>query len=102
MIYPESASGSVLVDLLFAGIRGWKLRSGTPGRWFLSDRVEMLLGRRSHAEPASLCFGSMRSREAPDRCAYRLIERVYEAFGLRRENIPDLFDPETGRLVLPE
>jgi len=38
----------------------------------------------------------------PDRCGYRLVEQVYEAFGLRREDIPKLFDLETGRLVLPE
>jgi hypothetical protein len=37
-----------------------------------------------------------------DRCGYRRVERVYEAFGYRRDAIPKEFDSASGRLVLPE
>lgn len=39
--------------------------------------------------------------DEPDRCAYRLIRRIHEAFGYDDEQIPREFDPETGRLSLP-
>ena len=90
---------TVVVDLVLTGARGWKLRAGTPGNWFSKPKV-MQSNDLVLAQP--LTFRLSEIDGEPDRCAYRLIERVYEAFGIRREGIPNLFDPESGRLVLPE
>lgn len=38
----------------------------------------------------------------PDRCGFRLVRRVYRAFGLRESDIPSEFDRRVGRLILPE
>lgn len=38
----------------------------------------------------------------PDRCGFRLLRQVYQAFGIREEDMPKEFDRETGRLILPE
>jgi hypothetical protein len=37
-----------------------------------------------------------------DYCGFRLLRRIYQAFGLREDDIPQEFDRRTGRLVLPE
>ncbi|HEX4960082.1 MAG TPA: ATP-binding protein [Thermoanaerobaculia bacterium] len=85
----------VVVDLVLAGARGWKLRTGWLPRPRVMQSDDLVL-----TQPLTFRFREI--AEGPDRCGYRLIERVYEAFGIRREGIPDLFDPESGRLVLPE
>jgi len=36
----------------------------------------------------------------PDRCAFRLIRRVYEGFGHREDAIPAEFDRASGQLLL--
>lgn len=91
---------SVVADLSFFGIRGWKLYPGSLGRW----------QRRSHSFEESedllwerpLIFSAQEIEDEPDRCGYRLVERVYEAFGFRREEMPEEFDTKSGRLILPE
>jgi hypothetical protein len=90
---------AVVVDLVLTGARGWKLKAGTPGYWSSKPKV-MQSDDLVLAQP--LTFGFNEIDREHDRCAYRLIERVYEAFGIRREGIPNLFDSESGRLVLPE
>lgn len=40
--------------------------------------------------------------EEPDGCAFRLIRRIYQAFGIREEHMPAGFDRESGRLVILE
>jgi hypothetical protein len=40
--------------------------------------------------------------EEPDRCAFRLVRRIYQAFGRREDQMPGGFDRDSGRLVLPE
>jgi len=89
---------AVVTDLAISGLKGWELRPGMPGAWHRSwvafDADDFVL-----VQPLAFPFEEIEA--APDRCGYRLIERIYEAFGFRRESIP-LFDPATGRLVLPE
>jgi hypothetical protein len=99
----------VAVDLALAGGKGWKLRAGTPGAGTMGAMFFRLrYPIRTFTESADLVLTqplTFRFEEIdrePDRCGYRLIERVYEAFGIRREDIPNLFDSESGRLVLPE
>jgi hypothetical protein len=74
---------TVVVDLLLAGANGWKLRAG----WY-SERRIMQSKDLVLTQPLTFLFREI--AEEPDRCGYRLIERVYEAFGLRREDIPKL------------
>jgi hypothetical protein len=38
----------------------------------------------------------------PDRCAFRLVRRVFQAFGLRESFMPADFDERSGRLVMSE
>ena len=104
-IYREAlrADEPVAVDLILSEVRGWKLRPGTPGPWFTAGRLRSTF---THADdlfldkPLLYCCRDL--LEEPDRCGLRLVERVYEVFGLRREDIPQLFDPKSGRLVFPE
>ncbi len=91
----------VVVDLALFGVRGWKLRSGSPGSYpalrprVFSEADDFLLEK-------PFLFREEEIETEPDRCGYRLVERVYEAFGYRREAIPRELDRESGRLVLPE
>ncbi len=96
---PEAA---IVVDVALIGVKGWRLRPGTPvslTRFRLIPPAQFedddfLLDR-----PLVVPAGDL--LDNPDSIGYRLIERVYEAFGLRREQIPQVFDPVTRRLVLP-
>lgn len=38
--------------------------------------------------------------DEPDRCAFRIVREVYQAFGYTEDKIPAEFDRETGRLEL--
>jgi hypothetical protein len=92
---------SVNADLALFGVSGWTLRAGTPGDYFLDPDN---LG--SQAEPdliwEPLAFTFREIDESPDRCGFRLVRRVYQAFGFREDAMPRQYDRETGRLVLPE
>jgi hypothetical protein len=94
----ELPSGaSVAASLSLLGIRGWKLRP-VPDRWLRGlhpfEESEDLLW--------DLVFSAEEIESEPDRCGARLVERVYEAFEFRREQMPAEFDWKAGRLVLPE
>ena len=92
----------VVTDLVLTGVRGWKLRAGTPGPWFLTNRSRMFTHASDFVLTRPLVFRFGEIAEGPDRCGYRLVERVYEAFGIRREDIPRFFDSQSGRLIFPE
>jgi hypothetical protein len=49
-----------------------------------------------------LSFSRQEVVEEPDRCAFRLLRRVYQAFGLREDDIPAEYDRHAGRLLLQE
>jgi len=40
-------------------------------------------------------------QSSPDRCAFRLLVRVYEAFGHPEESLPIELSRETGQLTIP-
>lgn len=87
----STASFEVVLDLALLGLEGWRLRPGAPGfqaARFLEmsppavfDVDDFLLDRPLVVEASDLA----RNPEAVGR---RLVGRVYEAFGLRREQIP--------------
>ncbi len=98
---PLRPRDAVVVDLLLSGLKDWKLRPGTPGVWFSGNRPKVFTEDDFVlAQPLVFRFEELDSDSGPDRCGYRLIERVYEAFELRREAIPNIFDPQSGRLTL--
>lgn len=51
------------------------------------------------AGPLTFSFNEV--QEEPDRCAFRLVRRIYEAFGLFEEDMSSEFDRESGRMILP-
>jgi hypothetical protein len=90
---------SLLVDLALFGV-GRAEAVLFPGRWrlprpghearFYEDGDDLTLTRAP-------MFGFGEIRDAPERCTFRLLRPVYEAFGLREDAIPMEFDPRTGR-----
>lgn len=90
----------VVADLALLGVGGWKLRAGTPGRFFTESRLEQVDEPDLFWEPVVFAFQEI--AESPDRCGFRLVRRVYQAFGLREEAMPKVFDRDSGRLILPE
>lgn len=91
----------VLADVALTGLRGWKLRSGSPRTWDFQDPEEFTDANDLLFEkPLVFTFSDLDSE--PDRCGYRLVERVYEAFGYGRDSIPPEFDQKTGRLVFSD
>lgn len=92
---------AVAVDLALFGVDGWKLRPGTPNDLgFHSQLLHKWKEPDLVWEPLTFTFRQI--DEAPDRCGFRLVRRVYQAFGLREDAMPGEYDRETGRLVLPE
>ncbi|HVR97206.1 MAG TPA: ATP-binding protein [Thermoanaerobaculia bacterium] len=91
----------VVADLILVGLKGWKLRYGSPGRWSARS-LKTFLETDDFFLDRPLLFQGNEIETEPDRCGYRLVERIYEAFGYRRDAIPQEFNQETGRLVLPE
>jgi len=89
----------VLVELALLGRGNILLRPGSPGPFF------------SHGEPAELpegdaaaglSFSAAEFLDNPDHCGFRLLSLIYQAFGMREEDMPKEFDRKTGRLILPE
>ena len=91
----------VNADLALFGVSDWRLRAGTPGDFILDPDD---LGSQAEPdliwEPLALTFREV--DESPDRCGFRLVRRIYQAFGFREDAMPRQYDRETGRLVLPE
>jgi len=95
----------VVADLAFFGIRGWTLKSGSP----LDPHFFRLVTPIVYPGPDEdltwtkpLVFELRDVLETPDRCGFRLVRRVYEAFGLRERDMPPEYDRDSGRLLLPD
>lgn len=89
----------IVADLALLGVRGWSLRPYSPRTWGFSGAEYRDSPDLVWEKPLTFRYEEV---EADDRCAFRLVERVYEAFGFRRDAIPQEFDRKTGRLILPE
>lgn len=90
----------ITADLALFGIVGWGLRKGTPGSFFVENEIRRVEEPDLTWEPAVFTFGDV--DEAPDRSGFRLVRRIYHAFGWRESDMPRQYDRETGRLILPE
>ncbi|MGH7150589.1 MAG: hypothetical protein ACREIU_07820, partial [Planctomycetota bacterium] len=90
-------------DLAILGIRGWTLRPGSrPDLLPRFDEGARFEGEQDFVLDEPLAFQCKDILDEPDRCAVRLVAKVYEAFGYGREAIPREFDWTSGRLVMPE
>lgn len=94
----------VVADLALFGVQGWGLRKGSPGTAYYLGAAGRSIERLAETdliwEP--MVFAFSRIDEEPDRCGFRLVQRIYWSFGFREIDIPHQFDQETGRLLLPE
>lgn len=94
------ASHVVVADLVLFGLRGWKLGQGSPRSIGYRLRPMREYGENDFEEaPLQLTAGEIVA--APDRCAWRLLARVWRAFGYTEEQIPTEFTADGG-LRLPE
>jgi hypothetical protein len=107
-LYPiQEAAGSnkVLADAALIGIRGWKLNPYSPrsihfqhprnmsGAW--TESRDLIWER-------PLQFSEKEIAEEPDWCGFRLVRRIYEAFGYFEDQIPVEFDRSKRRLIIPD
>jgi len=92
----------LVTDLALIGARGWKLRPGSPAAIGPRTRSTTFDAAADLVLERPLVFSFKELSSLPDRCGYRLVERVYEAFGYRWNAIPREFDVRAGRLVLSE
>lgn len=89
----------VAVACALLGLQGWSLRPYAP------DNLRSLARIQEYGEQDfewGHIYDASDIREEPDRCGFRLVRKIYEAFGYREDEMPRYFEPETGRLVLPE
>jgi hypothetical protein len=102
-------NGIVLAMAALCGLGKAELRPGSPRVWDLypgpyfpddSLRPKTYDGGTDLVIQPPLQFYLLEITAEPDRCAYRLVRRIYECFGLGQEAIPREFDPKLGRLVL--
>lgn len=95
----------IIADMAFFGIRGWKLRRGSileGSLYLMHQAVEYPEADEDLTWAQPLVFQYREIRKTPDRCGFRLVRRVYEAFGLPEKAIPREYDRDTGRLILPD
>ena len=99
-----SVGVNILADLAFFGIRGWKLRPGSivGNRSRFNDPIEYPEAEEDLTWTKPLIFHLGELMKEPDRCGFRLVRRVYEAFGYREDEMPREYDRESDRLVLPD
>lgn len=93
------AADELIVDLALFGV-GREQAVLFPGPWRLPwPRREAHLYEDGDdltlTKPPVFTFGEV--RESPERCVFRLLGLIYEAFGFREDAIPLPLDPRTGR-----
>lgn len=94
-----------LADLSLFGLRGWKLRPGSPrflGSSVIWDISEgKVFEERDLLLQQPLVFTWPEVRDHPDYCGFRLLRLVYRELGYGEEALPqEFFDPRTGRFTL--
>jgi hypothetical protein len=94
----------VVADLALFGVQGWGLRKGSPGTAYYLGAAGRSMERLAETDLISkpIVFSFRRIDEEPDRCGFRLVQRIYWSFGFREIDIPRQFDQESGKLLLPE
>jgi hypothetical protein len=92
----------VVADLALLGLTGWTLRPGSPEttQFLFAEPVTCQEGDH-FLLTKPMVFSSQEVIDRPDRCAFRVVRRLYEAFGLSEDAIPHEYDREAGRLLFP-
>ena len=103
---PVSEETVFIASLALLGLEGRTLRPSSP-RGLHSGWGNYLLGAPQTSSVPDLLstplfFSLAEVRDHPDRCGFRWVGRIYEAFGYGIGDMPPEFDQEAGRLVLPE
>jgi len=98
---PVPAETKLLAHLALYDLLGWHLRPGSPNRWRYVAPVAETFKERDFVLEKPLLFHLEELRE-PDNCGFRLVRRLYEAFGLPESAIPEEFDRKARRLFLSE
>lgn len=94
------ASTRNVIECALLDIEGWGLRSGDPAS-FRFRYLRFYEEARDLVWEEPLVFTKDEILGEPDRCGFRLVRRIYEAFGHPEDSIP-FFDRKSRRLVLPE
>ena len=95
-------------SIALLGLDGWTLRPFSPNLRHLEGWGNYLLQEPRASSDQDfildrpLAFRVSEVQDQPDRCGFRLVSRVYEAFGFGPDQMPPEFDPKAGRLILPE
>ena len=92
----------VLARLAVFGLRDWTLLPGSYQEQLFNQHRAAALSEADYVRAQSLVVSVDEIRDAPDRCAFRLLRDLYEAFGFYEEEMPPEFDRATGRLMLSE
>jgi hypothetical protein len=92
---------AVLADLALFGIHDWTLRPDSPVSFSYKAAEPKGFEGKEIVSAEPLSFSLEEVINEPDRCAFRLVRRVYEAFGLFEEQMPAEFDRDSGKLILP-
>lgn len=99
---PREHAGFVSTVALL-GLEGWSLRPYS----LAIGRLSYLSNPARFAETSDfvlakpLSFSLAEVREHPERCGFRLTQRIYEAFGYSAKEMPAEYDQARDRLVLP-
>ncbi len=91
---------AVIADLALFGIKGWTLRPHSPVSFGYKLARPRLFEEEEIVSAEPLSFSLDEVINEPDRCAFRLVRRVYEAFGFFEDEMPTEFNRESGRLIL--
>lgn len=93
-----------VVDLALFAVGDRTLHPGSPRQPFygMPHRGQGLARGDDAIADHPLVFTADEILNEPDRCGFRLVRRIYRAFGLDEDAIPREYDRERGRLILPE
>lgn len=92
---------SLFVDAGLRGVSGLELRPGSPRGLAFTRGPKLAPEDSLRAGTTSEPFGV--ARQAPDRLGWRLAGRLYEAFGLWPDDMPqELWDDQRFALVFPD
>lgn len=93
---------ALVAHLAIFNLAGWTLRPGSPLRWLYRPPEPIPYTRGEDFILERPLTFPLEEIKQPDGCGFRLIQRLYEAFGFSRDQIPQEFNQKAGRLVLPE
>ena len=98
-------SGTILADAALIGVQGWILRPYSPRSIHFQHPLEdphVWIEDRDLVWERALVFPGREVVEEPDWCGFRLVRRIYEAFGYFEDKIPVEFDRSKRHLIIPD